>query len=355
MAALAEVLASINKEMGKGTVMRLGDEARIPIPTAPSGSLALDTALGIGGLPYGRIIEIYGPESSGKTSLALHCAGNVQRAGGTVAIVDAEHALDPDWAAILGVNTDDLVLNQPDNGEQGLEVADRLIRSGTVQLVIIDSVAALVPKAELDGSMEDQQIGLHARLMSKALRKLTGCANQTGTMVIFINQLREKVGVVFGSPETTTGGKALKFYASVRLDVRRIETLKDGTEAVGNRVRVKVVKNKLAPPFKVAEFDFMYGQGINRLAELLDLGVLCAVVRKSGAWYSYDGGQLGQGKAGAAAFLAEHADVAAAIESRVRAACAPAPKPEPPSVPDAPTAPWEDADPLVSDKTPSPV
>lgn len=343
---LQEALDKINKQFGAGTAMRLGDAEPVPTEVFSSGSIALDAALGIGGLPRGRIIEIYGPESSGKTSLALHCAANIQRAGGKVGMVDAEHAFDPAWAAVLGVNADDIIINQPDNGEQGLEVADMLIRSGGLQLIIIDSVAALVPKAELDGSMEDTQVGLQARLMSKALRKLTGGANQSRTMVIFINQLREKVGVLFGSPETTSGGKALKFYATIRLDVRRIETLKNGTEPVGSRVRVKVVKNKLAPPFRQAEFDFMFGQGIARQRELLDIGVNERVVKKSGAWYSYDGAQLGNGKDAAAAFLSEHTDVAEAIEAKVRAALIHVAAPEPVVPPEpADDAPWVDASP----------
>jgi len=354
--SLAETLAAINKQFGPGTAMRLGDREAVPVEVVPTGSIALDAALGIGGFPRGRIIEIYGPESSGKTSLALHAAGNVQRAGGIVGIIDAEHALDPAWAQTLGVNPDDLILNQPDTGEQGLEVADMLIRSGKTQLIIIDSVAALVPKAELEGDMGDTHMGLQARLMSQALRKLTGGCNQTRTTVIFINQLRDKVGVVFGSPETTTGGKALKFYASIRLDVRRIETLKNGTEAIGSRVRVKVVKNKLSPPFRLAEFDFLFGIGIAHMRELIDLGVDNRVVKKAGAWYSYEGSQLGQGKDGAAAFLSEHTDVAEVIEAKVRAACIRQVAPEPVIVPEPSgdgLAPWEaDGSP---DKTPSPV
>jgi recombination protein RecA len=320
---LAETLAKINKQFGAGAAMRLGDREVVATEVIPTGSIALNEALGVGGLPRGRIIEIYGPESSGKTSLALHTAANVQKAGGKVGIIDAEHALDPAWAATLGVDSDDLILSQPDYGEQGLEIADMLVRSGDIQYLIIDSVAALVPKAELDGEMGDMHVGLHARLMSQALRKMTGGCNQTKTTVVFINQLREKIGVMFGSPETTTGGKALKFYASVRLDVRRIETLKDGTDAIGNRVRVKVVKNKMAAPFKVAEFDFLYSQGIAHEYELLDMGVLRGVVTKSGGWYSLDGTQLGNGKPKAAAFLREEPDLAGQIELAIYGAVEP--------------------------------
>jgi recombination protein RecA len=317
--ALETALAQIDRQFGKGSVMRLGSEERAPVEVIPTGSIALDVALGVGGLPRGRIIEIYGPESSGKTTLTLHAIANVQRAGGIAAFIDAEHALDPDYAKKLGVDIDSLLVSQPDTGEQALEIADMLIRSGSIDLVVIDSVAALVPRAEIEGEMGDSHVGLQARLMSQALRKLTGGLNQTKTTAIFINQLREKIGVFFGSPETTAGGKALKFYASVRLDIRRIETLKDGTEAVGNRTRVKVVKNKMAPPFKQAEFDILYGVGISREGSLIDYGVDQAIVKKSGAWYTYDGDQLGQGKENARNFLLQNPDIAADIERKILA------------------------------------
>ncbi|HYP74045.1 MAG TPA: recombinase RecA [Microbacterium sp.] len=316
--ALESALAQIDRQFGKGSVMRLGSDERAPVAIIPTGSIALDVALGVGGLPRGRIVEIYGPESSGKTTLTLHAIANVQRAGGIAAFIDAEHALDPDYAQKLGVDIDQLLVSQPDTGEQALEIADMLVRSGAIDLVVIDSVAALVPKAEIEGEMGDSHVGLQARLMSQALRKLTGGLNQTGTTMIFINQLREKIGVFFGSPETTAGGKALKFYASVRLDIRRIETLKDGTEAVGNRTRVKVVKNKMAPPFKQAEFDILYGVGISREGSLIDYGVDQGIVKKSGAWYTYDGEQLGQGKENARNFLLKNEDVAADIESKIK-------------------------------------
>ncbi|GEB94636.1 MULTISPECIES: recombinase RecA [Microbacterium] len=316
--ALESALAQIDRQFGKGSVMRLGSDERAPVAVIPTGSIALDVALGVGGLPRGRIVEIYGPESSGKTTLTLHAIANVQRAGGIAAFVDAEHALDPDYAQKLGVDIDQLLVSQPDTGEQALEIADMLVRSGAIDLVVIDSVAALVPKAEIEGEMGDSHVGLQARLMSQALRKLTGGLNQTGTTMIFINQLREKIGVFFGSPETTAGGKALKFYASVRLDIRRIETLKDGTEAVGNRTRVKVVKNKMAPPFKQAEFDILYGVGISREGSLIDFGVEHGLVKKSGAWYTYDGEQLGQGKENARNFLIKNADIAADIETKIK-------------------------------------
>jgi recombination protein RecA len=290
----------------------------VPVEVIPTGSIALDVALGLGGLPRGRIVEIYGPESSGKTSLALHAVANAQKAGGIAAFIDAEHALDPDYAKKLGCDTDGLLVSQPDTGEQALEIADMLIRSGAIDIVVIDSVAALVPKAEIEGEMGDSHVGLQARLMSQALRKITGALSQTKTTAIFINQLREKVGVMFGSPETTSGGKALKFYASVRLDVRRIETLKDGTDAVGNRTRVKVVKNKCAPPFRSAEFDILYGIGISREGSLIDLGVEQGIVRKSGAWYTYEGDQLGQGKENARNFLHDNPDMANEIEKRIK-------------------------------------
>jgi recombination protein RecA len=316
--ALEAALVQIERQFGKGSVMRLGDQTRVPVEVIPTGSIALDVALGLGGLPRGRIVEIYGPESSGKTTVALHAVASAQRAGGIAAFIDAEHALDPDYAQKLGVDTDALLVSQPDTGEQALEIADMLIRSGAIDIVVIDSVAALVPKAEIEGEMGDSHVGLQARLMSQALRKITGALNQTKTTAIFINQLREKVGVLFGSPETTTGGKALKFYASVRLDVRRIETLKDGTESVGSRTRVKVVKNKMAPPFKNAEFDILYGLGISREGGLIDLGVEQGIVRKAGAWYTYEGDQLGQGKENARNFLRDNPDLTDEIEKRIK-------------------------------------
>ena len=316
--ALETALLQIERQFGKGSVMRLGDETRVPVEVIPTGSIALDVALGLGGLPRGRIVEIYGPESSGKTTVALHAVANAQKAGGIAAFIDAEHALDPDYAKKLGCDTDALLVSQPDTGEQALEIADMLIRSGAIDVVVIDSVAALVPKAEIEGEMGDSHVGLQARLMSQALRKITGALSQTKTTAIFINQLREKVGVMFGSPETTSGGKALKFYASVRLDIRRIETLKDGTDAVGNRTRVKVVKNKMSPPFKVAEFDILYGIGISREGSLIDLGVEQGIVRKSGAWYTYEGDQLGQGKENARNFLRDNPDLANEIEKRIK-------------------------------------
>ena len=315
--ALETALAQIDRQFGKGSVMRLGSDERAPVAVIPTGSIALDVALGIGGLPRGRIVEIYGPESSGKTTLTLHAIANAQKAGGIAAFIDAEHALDPEYAKKLGVDIDSLLVSQPDTGEQALEIADMLVRSGSIDLIVIDSVAALVPRAEIEGEMGDSHVGLQARLMSQALRKLTGGLSQTGTTMIFINQLREKIGVFFGSPETTSGGKALKFYASVRLDIRRIETLKDGTDAVGNRTRVKVVKNKMAPPFKQAEFDILYGVGISREGSLIDYGVEHEIVRKSGAWYTYDGDQLGQGKENARGFLLEHPEVADEIEKKI--------------------------------------
>ncbi|MGA8987482.1 recombinase RecA [Aeromicrobium sp.] len=315
--SLENAMAQIDRAHGKGAVMRLGDQARAPIEVIPTGATALDVALGIGGLPRGRVVEIYGPESSGKTTVALHAVANAQKAGGVAAFIDAEHALDPDYARKLGVDTDALLISQPDSGEQALEIADMLIRSGALDIIVIDSVAALVPRAEIDGEMGDSHVGLQARLMSQALRKMTGAINGSGTTAIFINQLREKIGVMFGSPETTTGGKALKFYASVRLDVRRIETLKDGTDMVGNRTRVKVVKNKLAPPFKQAEFDIMYGLGISREGSLIDVGVEAGLVRKAGAWYTYDGDQLGQGKEKSRQFLKDNPELADELEKRI--------------------------------------
>ncbi|TQS44839.1 recombinase RecA [Cryptosporangium phraense] len=316
--ALEVALAQIDKQFGKGSIMRLGDDDRPPISSIPTGSIALDVALGIGGLPRGRVIEIYGPESSGKTTVALHAVANAQAAGGIAAFIDAEHALDPVYAKALGVDTDALLVSQPDTGEQALEIADMLVRSGALDILVIDSVAALVPRAEIEGEMGDSHVGLQARLMSQALRKMTGALSNSGTTAIFINQLREKIGVMFGSPETTTGGKALKFYASVRLDVRRIETLKDGSDAVGNRTRVKVVKNKVSPPFKQAEFDIVYGHGISREGSLIDVGVEQALIRKSGAWYTYEGDQLGQGKENVRKFLVDNPDLADEIEKKIK-------------------------------------
>jgi len=315
--ALDTALAQIERQFGKGSVMRLGDENRPKVEVIPTGSIALDIALGIGGIPKGRVVEIYGPESSGKTTLTLHAIANCQRAGGIAAFIDAEHALDPVYAKKLGVDIDNLLVSQPDTGEQALEIADMLIRSGAIDLLVVDSVAALVPRAEIEGEMGDSHVGLQARLMSQALRKITGALNTHGTTAIFINQLREKIGVMFGSPETTTGGKALKFYASVRLDIRRIETLKDGTDAVGSRTRVKVVKNKMAPPFKQAEFDVLYGEGISREGSLIDIGVEHGLVKKSGAWYTYGGDQLGQGKENARAFLRDNPDLADELENLI--------------------------------------
>jgi len=315
--ALAAALAQIEKQHGKGSVMRLGDEIRLPMEVIPTGSIALDVALGIGGLPRGRVVEIYGPESSGKTTVALHAIASAQAGGGICAFIDAEHALDPDYAARLGVDTDSLLVSQPDNGEQALEIADTLVRSGAIALVVIDSVAALTPRAEIEGEMGDSHVGLQARLMSQALRKMTGALSTSNTTAIFINQLREKIGVMFGSPETTTGGRALKFYSSIRLDVRRIETLKDGAEMVGNRTRVKVVKNKVAPPFKQAEFDIIYGQGISREGSLIDMGVENGIVRKAGAWFTYEADQLGQGKENARTYLKNNPKMADEIEKRI--------------------------------------
>ena len=317
--ALEAALAQIEKQHGKGSVMRLGDRVGQPMDVVPTGSIALDIALGIGGLPRGRVVEIYGPESSGKTTVALHVVANAQKAGGICAFIDAEHALDPDYAQKLGVDTDALLVSQPDNGEQALEIADMLIRSGALSVIVVDSVAALTPRAEIEGEMGDSHVGLQARLMSQALRKMTGAIAGANTTAIFINQLREKIGVMFGSPETTTGGRALKFYSSVRLDVRRIETLKDGTDMVGNRTRVKVVKNKVAPPFKQAEFDILYGEGISKEGSLIDLGVEHGIIRKAGAWFTYEADQLGQGKENARNFLKTNPEVALDIEKRILA------------------------------------
>jgi len=309
--ALEAALAQIDKQFGKGSVMRLGDEVRAPIEVIPTGSIALDVALGIGGLPRGRVVEIYGPESSGKTTVALHAVANAQRQGGIAAFIDAEHALDPEYAAKLGVDTDALLVSQPDTGEQALEIMDMLIGSGSLDVIVIDSVAALVPRAEIEGEMGDSHVGLQARLMSQALRKITGRLSQTKTTAIFINQLREKIGVFFGSPETTTGGKALKFYASIRIDVRRIQTLKEGADSVGNRTKAKIVKNKMAPPFKIAEFDIIYGQGISREGGIIDMGVEHGIIKKSGSWFTYDGDQLGQGMENSRRFLRDNPELAA--------------------------------------------
>ena len=315
--ALDLAMAQIEKDFGKGAIMRLGDDKRPPISAIPSGNIAINVALGIGGFPRGRVVEIYGPESSGKTTVALHAIAQAQRGGGIAAFIDAEHALDPEYAKALGVDTDALLVSQPDTGDQALEIADMLVRSGAIDVVVIDSVAALTPKAEIDGDMGDSHVGLQARLMSQALRKMTGALHQTGTTAIFINQLREKIGVMFGSPETTTGGKALKFYASVRCDIRRIQALKDGTDVVGNRTRIKVVKNKVSPPFKIAEFDILYGEGISREGSIIDLGVDAGIIKKSGAWFTYEGDQLGQGKEKAREFLKQNPDLAETLEDRI--------------------------------------
>ena len=322
MKALDAALAQIEKQYGKGSVMKLGDQsANMGSDVVPTGSLSLDLALGLGGMPRGRIIEIYGPESSGKTTVALHVVAEVQKMGGIAGFIDAEHALDPTYAAHIGVDIDNLYISQPDNGEQALEITETMVRSGAVDVIIVDSVAALVPKAEIDGEMGDSHVGLHARLMSQALRKLTGIISKSNCVVIFINQLREKVGVMFGNPETTTGGRALKFYASVRLDVRRIETLKVGGEVVGNRTRVKVVKNKVAPPFKEAEFDIMFGKGISKEGDILDLAVLHDIINKAGAWYSYNGEKIGQGRENTKLYLANNPEVMEEIEQQVRNKC----------------------------------
>jgi recombination protein RecA len=316
--ALDAALGQIERSYGKGSIMRLGDDNAVEIGSISTGSLGLDIALGIGGVPKGRVVEIYGPESSGKTTLALHITAEAQKTGGTCAFIDAEHALDPTYARKLGVNLDDLLISQPDNGEQALEIADTLVRSGALNVLVVDSVAALVPRAELEGEMGDSLPGLHARLMSQALRKLTGSIAKSDTTVIFINQIRHKIGVMFGSPETTTGGNALKFYASVRLDIRRIGAIKDRDEVVGNQTRVKVVKNKLAPPFKVIEFDIMYGEGVSKMGELLDLGVQAGIIDKSGAWFSYGSERIGQGRENAKTFFKENPDMANEIERKVR-------------------------------------
>ena len=316
--ALDMALGQIEKQFGKGSIMKLGERGHVGIEAIPTGALALDLALGIGGLPRGRIVEIFGPESSGKSTLATHVVAEAQRNGGVCAYIDAEHAMDPVYAAAIGVNVDELLISQPDTGEQALEIADMLIRSGALDVLVIDSVAALVPRAEIEGEMGDTHMGLQARLMSQALRKLTGNLNKSRTIAVFINQLREKIGVMFGSPETTPGGRALKFYSSVRLDIRRIESIKDGPEVVGNRVRVKVVKNKTAPPFKQAEFDIMYGKGISREGSLLDVGVELGIIKKSGAWFTYDGEQLGQGRENVKNFLADNVDLMVEISEKIK-------------------------------------
>jgi recombination protein RecA len=316
--ALDAAMAQIERQFGKGTVMRMGDQERVAIPAISTGSLGLDIALGIGGLPKGRIVEIYGPESSGKTTMTLQVIAEAQKKGGTAAFIDAEHALDPQYAERLGVQVDDMIVSQPDTGEQALEVAEMLVRSGAVDVLVIDSVAALTPKAEIEGEMGQSHVGLQARLLSQAMRKLTGAIKQTNCLVIFINQIRMKIGVMFGSPETTTGGNALKFYASVRLDIRRTGAVKDGDEVVGNETRVKVVKNKVSPPFKQAEFQIMYGEGIYHMGEVIDWGVKLNLVDKSGAWYAYKGDKIGQGKANASRFLEEHPEIANEIESQIR-------------------------------------
>jgi recombination protein RecA len=313
-------LGQIEKQFGKGSIMKLGEAAPVGIEAVPTGALSLDIALGIGGLPRGRIVEIFGPESSGKSTLAMHVVAEAQRNGGVCAYIDAEHAMDPVYASAIGVNVDELLISQPDTGEQALEIADMLIRSGALDVLVIDSVAALVPRAEIEGEMGDSHMGLQARLMSQALRKLTGNLNKSRTIAVFINQLREKIGVMFGSPETTPGGRALKFYSSVRLDIRRIESIKDGAEITGNRTRVKVVKNKTAPPFKQAEFDIMYGKGISREGSLIDVGVDLGIVKKSGAWFTYEGEQLGQGRENVKAFLAENVDLMFEISEKIRQA-----------------------------------
>lgn len=316
--ALESALSQIERQFGKGSIMRMGEQPREVMPSVSTGSLGLDIALGIGGLPYGRVVEIYGPESSGKTTLTLSVIAEAQRKGKTCAFVDAEHALDPIYAEKLGVNINDLLVSQPDTGEQALEIVDMLVRSGAVDVIIVDSVAALVPKAEIEGEMGDSHMGLQARLMSQALRKLTGSVKQSNCLLVFINQIRMKLGVMFGSPETTTGGNSLKFYASVRLDIRRTGAVKQGDEVIGNETRVKVVKNKVSPPFKQAEFQILYGSGIYRMGEVIDLGVMAGIVEKSGAWYSYNGDKIGQGKANAAKWLEEHAEIAAEIERAIR-------------------------------------
>ncbi|MEP3857813.1 recombinase RecA [uncultured Porticoccus sp.] len=316
--ALQAALGQIERQFGKGTVMRMGDREHVVMPSISTGSLGLDIALGIGGLPKGRVVEIYGPESSGKTTLTLQVIAEAQKKGGTCAFVDAEHALDPDYAEKLGVNVDDLIVSQPDTGEQALEVTDMLVRSGAIDVLVVDSVAALTPRAEIEGEMGDHHVGLQARLMSQALRKLTSNIKQANCLVIFINQIRMKIGVMFGNPETTTGGNALKFYSSVRLDIRRIGAVKEGEEVVGNETRVKVVKNKVSPPFKQCEFQILYGEGINHLGEVVDLGVKCGLIDKAGAWYAYNGTKIGQGKANACEYLKENPAIAVEVEQKIR-------------------------------------
>ena len=322
--ALEAAMSQIEKQFGKGSVMRLGDQQTTDIEVVPTGAISLDIALGVGGLPRGRIIEIYGPESSGKTTVALHCVAEAQKMGGTCAFIDAEHALDPNYASIIGVDVDNLLLSQPDTGEQALDITETLVRSGCIDVIVIDSVAALVPRAEIEGEMGDSHVGLQARLMSQGLRKLTGIIAKSGTVCIFINQLREKIGVMFGNPETTTGGRALKFYSSVRLDVRKTETLKNGTEVIGNHVRVKIVKNKVAPPFKEAEFDILYGQGISREGSIIDLAVENNIIDKSGAWFAYKGQKIGQGKENARQYLIDNPDICGEIEELIRDSYKPA-------------------------------
>lgn len=317
-AALEMALRQIEKQFGKGSIMKLGETAGAQVETVSSGSIALDIALGVGGFPRGRIIEVYGPESSGKTTVSLHAIAEVQKKGGQAAFIDAEHALDPQYASKLGVNIDELLLSQPDTGEQALEIAEALVRSGAIDIIVIDSVAALVPKAEIEGEMGDSHVGLQARLMSQALRKLSGAISKSKTIAIFINQLREKVGIMFGNPETTPGGRALKFYSSVRLDVRRVESIKQGNDVIGNRTRIKVVKNKVAPPFRQADVDIMYGEGISKEGSIIDIATDLDIVNKSGAWYSYEGERLGQGRENAKQFLKDHQDIAAAIEAKIR-------------------------------------
>ena len=316
--SLESTISQIERNFGKGSVMKLGERGVVEIDTIPSGSLSLDIALGIGGLPKGRIVEIYGPESSGKTTLSLHVVAEAQKNGGTCAFIDAEHALDPIYSKKLGVNTDEMLISQPDNGEQALEIADTLVNSNAIDVLVVDSVAALVPRAEIEGDMGDSHMGLHARLMSQALRKLTGSISRSKTLVIFINQIRQKIGVMFGNPETTTGGNALKFYSSIRMDIRRIGPIKDKDEIVGNQTRVKVVKNKLAPPFKIVEFDIMYNEGISKTGEILDLASKVGIVEKSGAWYSYDGERIGQGRENAKIYLKENPETALEIENKIR-------------------------------------
>jgi len=326
--ALEDAIKSIEKSFGKGSVMRLGERPRVDVDVIPTGSILLDQALGVGGYPKGRIIEIYGPESSGKTTLALEAIAQAQRKGGRAAFIDAEHAIDPEYAAKLGVDIDELILSQPDNGEQALEITERLAESGAIDLIVVDSVAALVPQAEIDGSMTDNQVGLQARLMSKGLRKIAGMLNRTGTVVIFINQLREKVGVIYGNPETTTGGRALKFYASIRIDIRRAEAIKNGSDIVGNSVKIKIVKNKVSPPFKSCTIDLIYGEGISRYAEILDLGEQMKLLSKTGSWYVYEGDKIGNGREAAKTYLREHPEFADGLEAKIRTLFKPTANPD---------------------------